>query len=224
MAKTPSIGVINIDLGNIFSVCQAFKYFDAHVKIVKDVSDLKGLDAFVLPGVGAFNVAMERLQEKSFDRELLSRIHSGMPCLGICLGMQLMFEKSYEFGESNGFGVFAGDVRNLKEILPVNYKTPHIGWNSVTHASGASNMHPVFSQFYDFNESCNQSAQLMYFVHSFFIGVENNQPSSLEVEYGGKKFTAGVADENVICVQFHPEKSGNPGLEFYKNFIDFCKS
>lgn len=224
MAKTPSIGVVNIDLGNIFSVCQAFKYFDAHVKIVKDVSDLKGLDAFVLPGVGAFNVAMKRLQEKSFDRELLLRIQSGMPCLGICLGMQLMFEKSYEFGESNGLGVFAGDVRNLKEILPINYKTPHIGWNSVTHANSASNSHPVFSQFHGFNKSCTRNDQLMYFVHSFFTRVEKNQPSSLEVEYGGEVFTAGVADENVICVQFHPEKSGKLGLQFYKNFIDFCIS
>jgi glutamine amidotransferase len=160
----------------------------------------------ILPGVGAFEDAARKLRESGLDRVVLAEAAKGKPLLGICLGMQMLFEKSYEYGEHEGLGLLAGQVVGMEGRLPKTLKIPHIGWNAL-HIHKEN---PLLRYV--------KEGECVYFVHSFYA--ENCEDSLLATAEYGKELTAAVAKGNVFGCQFHPEKSGDVGLRILKAFCE----
>lgn len=199
------IGIIDYGMGNLHSVENALRYIGADCFISDDKSELSKADGLILPGVGAFPDASERLFKAGFP-EFLRKETEKKPLLGICLGMQLLFEKSYEFRECEGLGFIKGEVVRLTAgESDKRYKIPHIGYNSVT----AVNPSPVTEGIDD--GSC------FYFVHSY-MGVCRDRSQLVSVTEYGEEVTAVVRSGNVYGTQFHPEKSGETGLKLLSNF------
>jgi len=199
------IGIIDISLGNLYSVCQAFKKLGHDLKFVSSPEELPDLDAIILPGVGAFPVAMASLKSHKLDQAITTHIKANKPFLGICLGMQLMFEGSDEFGSEKGLGILKGWVKKFQSI-PM-HPIPHVGWNSlyVQHSGDIWKGLPL-----------NMDA---YFVHSYRAEVQNSHDVVAYSDYADEKFPAIVQSGNAWGVQFHPEKSGVTGLKFLENWI-----
>jgi len=199
------IGIIEYGVGNIKSVENAVKYFDASIQVdlVDDADKLKDYDKIILPGVGAFEDAMNKIRDRNFDQAIKEEADKGKHILGICLGMQLLASKSYEFGEFEGLDLIPGEVVKFEsEILSI----PHMGWNNVHFEKEG----PLF------NEIENDSD--FYFVHSFHYQCTNPDHGIGSTEYG-VDFTSIVNKDNVFGAQFHPEKSQMKGLQFVNNFI-----
>lgn len=201
------IGIIDYGMGNLHSVENALKYIGQNCFISDDKAELGKADGLILPGVGAFPDAAQRLTELAFP-EFIEKETKKKPLLGICLGMQLLFEKSYEFRECQGLGYIKGSVVRLKAgDSNKKYKIPHIGYNSIAeiNASPLTKGIPQGSCF--------------YFVHSYMGMCENREQLVSVTEYG-EEVTAIVASGNVFGTQFHPEKSGETGLKLLKNYAE----
>ncbi len=198
------LGIVDYGVGNLFSLCSSLSKIGIDSKICSRPSELKDVSKLILPGVGAFGDAVDKLHKTGLFDEILNEAKKGKPILGICLGMQLLFNKSYEFGEHDGLGLIEGEVRPLKEILPREAKIPHIGWNEISFYN-----HALFNEI-------NQNSDV-YFVHSFYGIMSKNVIATTDYY---EKFTAAVAKDTVMGCQFHPEKSGKIGLKILKNFCE----
>ncbi len=200
------IAIIDYGVGNLFSLTSSFKAIGADTVVTGDPEIIKKADKLILPGVGAFGDAAEKLSACGLDEVIKNEAENGKPLLGICLGMQLLFEKSYEYGEHKGLGLIKGEVVPMEGALPQNFKIPHIGWNALEFKAE----NPLFKYIND--------GDFVYFVHSFYA--ENCDEALLATTEYGKELTAAVAHKNIFGCQFHPEKSGNVGLSILKAFCE----
>ena len=198
------IAIIDYGAGNLFSLASSLAHIGAEAEITDDIEKLRRADRLILPGVGAFGDAADALRQRGLDKVICEEAESGKPLLGICLGMQLLFERSLEYGDHEGLGLIRGTVRPLEGYLPDGYKIPQIGWNSLTFYGE----HPVFKDV--------PEGSFVYFVHSYYGDADKSQLAA-SCEYG-KTVTAAVASGSVIGCQFHPEKSGDVGMQILKNF------
>ena len=197
------IGIIDYGVGNLFSLCSSCKAIGEEAFVSGDASQLAKADRLILPGVGAFEDAARKLNDSGMA-EFVRQQAAGKPLLGICLGMQLLFEKSYEYGCHQGLGLLKGQVVPMEGKLPANLKIPHMGWNALEVKGGT------------LLEGLN--GQYVYFVHSFFA--ENCEDSLSAVTEYGIPITAAVEKGNIFGCQFHPEKSGNVGLSILRKFAE----
>ena len=198
------VTIVDYGVGNLFSLTSSFAAIGEKVVVTADHTVLKNADKILLPGVGAFADAAEKLRVSGLDRVLKEHVESGKPLMGICLGMQMLFEKSYEYGCHEGLGFIPGAVVPMAGRIPAELKIPHIGWNAL-HMKKAS---PLFEHV--------QEGQCVYFVHSYYAD-QCDEYVTATAEYG-VELTAAVARENVMGCQFHPEKSGAVGLAILKAF------
>ena len=194
------IAIMDYGMGNLRSVQKAFEYLGDQAVITDDPAKVAGGSHVVLPGVGAFEEAMDRLRRSGLDRAVLDAVHAGKPVLGICLGMQMMFEHSEENGFFDGLGLFPGTVTRLENH---GLKIPHMGWNTLTTREC-----PLFDKGED---------PCVYFVHSYCMADVSEEWTAATCEYG-QVFTAAVCLGNVMATQFHPEKSGTAGLKMLRRF------
>ena len=200
------IAIIDYGVGNLFSVEKAFARFADDVKLTSDINDIKQADKLVLPGVGEFGACMGNFMASGLMDTVLDRIKAGVPLLGICVGLQILFEGSEESPEAEGLGIFKGMV---KRIVAPGLKIPHMGWNSVEFSQ------PSLPLFDNLSEN-----PYVYFVHSYHAVPEDKSIVAATTQYGAT-LTAAVARDNVMATQFHPEKSGDVGLQLIKNFVDW---
>lgn len=201
------IAVIDYGVGNLFSLCGSLSHLGAKVCVTDDPALISSADHIILPGVGAFGDAIQKLRETNLIPTILECVAKGTPLLGICLGMQLLFDKSYEYGEYEGLGLIPGKIVPLKDGLPKDVKVPHMGWNSLTFKQ----KNPLFRYV---NEG-----EYVYYVHSFY-GTNCEDSTLATSTYGGIEVTGAVAKGNVYGTQFHPEKSGDTGLRILKAFLE----
>ena len=204
------IGIIDYGVGNLFSLKSSFEAIGEEVFVSGDKEELKKASGLILPGVGAFEDAAKKLRDSSLSDFVKEEAKSGKPLMGICLGMQLLFDKSYEYGEHEGLSLLKGQVVPMEGSLPRELKIPHIGWNALTFTTKDS---PLFKNI--------KEGDYVYFVHSFYA--ENCEDSLLATTEYGKTLTAAVCKDNVMGCQFHPEKSGAVGLDILRAFADLCK-
>ena len=190
----------------MFSLKSSFAAIGVEVTVTSDPEFLKNADSIVLPGVGAFEDAAKKLRNSGLDKVLIELAAEGKNLLGICLGMQLLFEKSYEYGEHKGLGLIKGSVKPIKDVIPNELKIPHIGWNPLIYKRKS----PLFSYIND--------GDCVYFVHSFYAA--DCADSVVAVSEYGTELTAAVQNKNVFGCQFHPEKSGKVGLNILKAFAE----
>lgn len=203
------IAIIDYGVGNIFSLYSSFKFIGADAVLTSDRDTIISSDKIILPGVGAFADAAQKLKETGLGELVCSEAAKGKPLLGICLGMQMLFEKSYEYGEHEGLGLIKGSIRPIEPVIPKGYKIPHIGWNALHFPKNK----PVSPLFRNIREN-----DFVYFVHSYY-GADCEASTIATTEYGAE-LTAAVADKNVYGVQFHPEKSGDVGLNILRAFCE----
>lgn len=200
------IAVIDYGVGNLFSLSSSLKSIGADVKVTSDINEVKKADKIILPGVGAFADAAAKLRAGGMDAVLKEEAEKGKDIMGICLGMQMLFEKSYEYGEYDGLGLLKGKVVAMEGRIPENLKIPHIGWNAL-HFKKQSGLFKYIKE-----NDC------VYFVHSYFAD-ECRESVIATAEYG-IELTAAVEYKNVKGCQFHPEKSGKVGLSILKAFCE----
>ena len=200
------IAIADYGVGNIFSLYSSFKCIGAEVVLTKNPEDLKTADKIILPGVGAFEDAAKKLASSGLKDAILEETKNGKPLLGICLGMQMLFEESYEYGVHKGLGLIKGKVVAMKGRIPENLDIPHMGWNALKF----HNPSPIFKYV--------SEGDCVYFVHSYYAdGCNDSLIASAEY---GIQITAAVQNGNVYGCQFHPEKSGNVGLNILKAFCE----
>jgi len=196
------VGIIDYGVGNLFSLCSSFRAIGQEAFVSGNPEELAKADRLVLPGVGAFEDAAKKLRASGLDSFVKSQADGGKPLLGICLGMQMLFEKSYEYGEHEGLGLLKGSVIPMEGKLPADLKIPHMGWNALEVISGR-----LLKEV---------NGEYVYFVHSFYAdGCEDSLAAVTEY---GIPITAAVEKGNIFGCQFHPEKSGNVGLSILRVF------
>lgn len=200
------IAILDYGVGNLFSLRSSFRAIGAEAAVTADPAVIARADRLVLPGVGAFRDAAKKLRASGLDRILLSEAKAGKPLLGICLGMQLLFESSSEYGEHPGLGLLPGHVTGMAGRIPPELKIPHIGWNALH----ITRMYPLLSNI--------REGDCVYFVHSFFAA--DCDASTIAVTDYGIPVTAAVARGSVMGCQFHPEKSGAVGLAILRAFCE----
>ena len=198
------ISIVDYGVGNLFSLKSSFDAIGEEAVITGDASIIRASEKIVLPGVGAFRDAINKLNDSGLADFVVSEAKAGKPLLGICLGMQLLLDKSYEFGEYEGLGLVPGSVRPLAGYIPEGLKIPQMGWNALQLRGEC----PVFAD--------TKSGEYVYFVHSYWCDSPKKYISAV-CEYGAK-VTAAVQNGNVFGCQFHPEKSGPVGLRILKSF------
>ncbi len=206
------VKIINYLAGNVFNVAKAFEYFDCKVDIISRPEEIKGADYVVFPGVGAFGEGMRVLEKQELIEPILEFIRCGKPFLGICLGMQLLFDYSEEFGYHKGLSVISGGVKKL--VKQSNTKIPHIGWNSIELPEGRDRSFWQKTVLKGIPEKMD-----MYFVHSFAAYPDDPTAWLCRTPYGSNWFCSFVHKGNVYGCQFHPEKSGSMGLMIVNNFL-----
>lgn len=197
--------IINYDAGNLFSLVKSFETIGESATVTLDPDVIRNADRIVLPGVGAFGASVRRLTESGLCDVIKEEARNGKRLLGICLGMQLLFEGSSEFGNYEGLGLLKGKIAPISDIIPKDYKIPHIGWNALRVIRGDSRI-----------ISPDSDGKLVYFVHSFSAR-DCGDDVVATTEYGAE-ITAAVEHENIFGCQFHPEKSGEVGLEILRAF------
>lgn len=201
------IFIVDYGMGNLHSIAKAFEYVGAEVKISSDAKEISRADKIVLPGVGAFRDGMENLKKQGLDVVLRKEVlENKKPFLGICLGMQLLADKSFEFGEWNGLGFVSGEVCEFD--VDKKLKVPHVGWNDVNVLKDA----PILSGIKNNSD--------FYFVHSYHLVCKDKENILGVSDYGGE-FTAMINKDNIVAAQFHPEKSQRDGLKLLKNFLEW---
>lgn len=200
------IAIIDYGMGNLFSLSSSLKSLGYEVEITADPERLRAADKLFLPGVGAFRDAQERLFSTGLADVIRELAAEGKPLMGICLGMQLLFDRSLEYGEHAGLGLIPGSVEDLKPDIPPALKVPHIGWNALHKTAD----HPLLKYV--------QEGDCVYFVHSFYA--KHCAAHTIATAEYGAAVTAAVARENVLGCQFHPEKSGAVGLSILRAFCE----
>ena len=200
------IAIIDYGIGNLFSVVSSFKYIGQDAVVTSDPEVIRKSDKLILPGVGAFGDAILKLRQTGLDKVIIEEAKNGKPIMGICLGMQLLFEKSYEYGEHDGLGLLKGSVIGMQGVIDEKLQIPHIGYNALTFKKN----HPLFKYI--------KEGDYVYFVHSYYA-VDCEDSLLAYAEYD-KDITAIVGKDNVMGCQFHPEKSGNVGLNILKAFSE----
>lgn len=200
------VAIVDYGVGNLFSLQSSFAAIGAEVAVTADEEVLEKADCIILPGVGAFEDAAKKLRSTGLDKTLKELAAKGKPLMGICLGMQLLFEKSYEYGCHGGLGLLKGSVRPIGDVIPADYKIPHIGWNGLIMKKESPLM------------KYTRQGDCVYFVHSYYA-TDCASAVIATAEYG-VELTAAVADGNVLGCQFHPEKSGEVGLKILKAFVE----
>ena len=208
------IAVIDYGVGNLFSLLSSLNYVGLDTKLTNDVEEIKSAKGIILPGVGAFRDAVSNLEKYGLKDILIDEAKNGKPFLGICLGMQMLFEKSYEYGEFEGLGLIKGTVEEIKKYIPENsdLKIPHMGWNSLI-------INERFKDDKILKDVDNN--EYVYYVHSYFAKTDIKNIVAYS-EYG-TKIPGIVKNENVYGMQFHPEKSGDTGLKLLKNWGELIK-
>jgi len=201
------IAIIDYGVGNLFSLTRSLSYLGLESVVTSDAEVLKNADRVILPGVGAFGDAAGKLRETGLFETVQELAESGKPLLGICLGMQLLFERSFEFGEHEGLSLVPGDVCPLRGDISDSLKVPHIGWNSLHFTKDS----PLFKY--------SKEGDYVYYVHSYYA--KNCADSTIAVSEYGTSVTGAVQRENVFGTQFHPEKSGEAGLRMLRAFATF---
>lgn len=201
------IAIVDYGVGNLFSLKSSLQSVGAEVSVTSEIAELSLADKIILPGVGAFGDAAEKLKRGGLADAVKAEAASGKPLLGICLGMQLLLERSYEYGLHEGLGLIPGEIRPISEVIPKEYKIPHIGWNALKFSDEKN---PLFKYIKD--------GDFVYFVHSYY-GASCESSVIATTEYGAS-LTAAVARGNVYGCQFHPEKSGSVGLKILKAFCE----
>ena len=200
------IAIIDYGVGNLFSLKSSFAAIGAEAVVTADRDVIKAADRIILPGVGAFGDAAAKLRESSLADVIRQEAATGKPLMGICLGMQLLFDRSFEYGEHEGLGLIPGSVRPIADVIPGNLKIPHIGWNGLHFPR----QNPLFAGLTE--------GDCVYFVHSFYA-TDCDAHVIATAEYGAE-LTAAVARKNVLGCQFHPEKSGSVGLKILRAFAE----
>ena len=198
------VAIIDYGVGNLFSLKSSFSAIGADAVVTSSKSELERADSIILPGVGAFCDAAKKLKDSGLEDTVISLTKAGKPLMGICLGMQLLFEKSYEYGEHPGLGLIPGEVIPMAGLLPPELKIPHIGWNALRIRKDSPLLRNV------------TQGDFVYFVHSYFAA--QCEGSVIADTSYGQWLTAAVQHKNVFGCQFHPEKSGTVGLNILKAF------
>lgn len=201
------IALIDYGVGNLFSLKSSLNAIGADVVVTSDPDTIRACDKIILPGVGAFGDAAEKLRATGLDKVIKDEVAGGKKIFGICLGMQLLFEKSFEYGEHEGLGLLKGSVVPMEGKIPSELKIPHIGWNALIKKKE----HPIFKYV--------NNGDHVYFVHSYYA--EDCDESLLATAEYGRELTAAVAFGNVSGTQFHPEKSGDVGLSILRAFAEW---
>ena len=201
------IAIIDYGVGNLFSLKSSFARIGAETVVTDDPAIIAAADRIILPGVGAFGDAIEKLRERGLDKVVLDEVRGGKKLMGICLGMQMLFERSLEYGEHEGLGLIPGEVVPMKGMVDDSLMIPHIGWNALD----IKMEHPVLKYIKD--------GDFVYFVHSFHAtGCEGSLLATTEYS---REITAAVIDGNVCGMQFHPEKSGDVGISILRGFCEW---
>ena len=200
------IAIIDYGVGNLFSLRSSFSAIGAEAVVTSDEKLIAEADRIILPGVGAFEDAARKLRKSGMAEVVKREAAAGKPVMGICLGMQLLFDVSYEYGVHEGLGLIRGSVRPMAGVIPADYKIPHIGWNLLRFRKES----PLFKYI--------KEGDYVYFVHSYYAA-ECDESVIAVTEYGAE-LTAAVAGGNVYGCQFHPEKSGDVGMNILKAFVE----
>lgn len=200
------IAIVDYGVGNLFSLEQSFHAIGQEVTVTADPTVLEGADKILLPGVGAFGDAAQKLRATGLDRVVVEQAQKGKPLMGICLGMQLLFDEGHEYGVHKGLGLIPGKVVPMVGVIPGDLKVPHMGWNKLDFQKES----PLFSHI--------QKGDCVYFVHSFYAA-DCDESVIATAEYGAH-LTAAVQKGNVFGCQFHPEKSGTVGLNILRAFAE----
>ena len=208
------IAVIDYGVGNLFSLLSSLNYVGLDTKLTNNIEEIENAKGIILPGVGAFRDAIGNLEKYGLKETLINEARKGKPFLGICLGMQMLFEKSYEYGEYEGLGLINGTVEEIKKYILENsdLKIPHMGWNSLI-------INERFKDDKILKDIDNN--EYVYYVHSYFAKTDTKNIVTYS-EYG-TKIPGIVKNENVYGMQFHPEKSGDTGLKLLKNWGELIK-
>ncbi|MBO7187526.1 MAG: imidazole glycerol phosphate synthase subunit HisH [Clostridia bacterium] len=199
------IAIVDYGVGNLFSLKSSFKEIGYDAVVTADPQVILSADKVILPGVGAFGDASDKLFSSGLAEVVLKVAENGTPLMGICLGMQLLFDKGFEYGEHKGLGLIKGEVKSISEVIPSNLKIPHMGWNSLKFTAKSE----IFKYLSD--------GDFVYFVHSFYGA---NCPFVTATADYGYPLTASVQNKNVYGCQFHPEKSGETGLKILRAFCE----
>ena len=200
------LAIVDYGVGNLFSLKSSLAEIGAEAVVTSDEKVIAECDRIILPGVGAFEDAARKLRESGMAEVVKKEAAAGKPLLGICLGMQLMFDKGYEYGEHEGLGLIHGNVRPIADVIPEGYKIPHIGWNLLKFTKKS----PLFKYI--------KEGDYVYFVHSYYAA-DCDESVIATTEYGAD-LTAAAANGNVYGCQFHPEKSGKVGMKILKAFVE----
>jgi len=212
MSSKPTIAIVDYGMGNLRSVAKALEKVGAHVIVTDSPAKIRSAQGVVLPGVGAFGEASRRLRSTGLDKAIHDVLKQKKPFLGICLGLQLLFERSAENPKDKGLGYWKGSVKRFKLLAKSKLKVPHMGWNTLRlsrkqRAGGRKNLLQGISE-----------KSYFYFVHSYYPVPKNRTIIASETDYGGT-FCSSASEENVFACQFHPEKSGAPGQRLLRNFV-----
>ncbi len=200
------IAIVDYGVGNLFSLISSFERIGADITVTADPKVIKASNGIILPGVGAFEDAAKKLRDSGLDKVIITEAQNGKNLMGICLGMQMLFEKSFEYGEHKGLGLLKGNIVPMQNTIPNNLKIPHIGWNALHFTKDS----PLFR--YINADDC------VYFVHSYYA-TDCDDSVIATAEYG-KELTAAVQKGNICGCQFHPEKSGDVGLNILRAFCE----
>ena len=200
------IAIIDYGVGNLFSLCSSLERIGADAQVTSDPDVICKADKLILPGVGAFGDAVAKLRATGLDKVVLEQAEKGKPIMGICLGMQMLFEKSYEFGEHTGLGLLKGSVIGMEGTIPEELKIPHIGWNALHFQKESKLLRYI------------KEGDCVYFVHSIYA-TDCDESVIATADYG-KELTAAVQQGIVMGCQFHPEKSGQVGLAILRAFCE----
>ena len=200
------IAIVDYGVGNLFSLKSSLDMVGADTIVTSDENIIKNADKIILPGVGAFRDARRKLAESGLDKVIIEEAKNGKPLLGICLGMQMLFEKSYEYGEYEGLGLIKGEIKPIADVIGDGLSIPHIGWNPLIFKKET----PLFKYL--------KEGDCVYFVHSYYAA-DCDESVTATAEYGCE-LTASAENKNVYGCQFHPEKSGKAGLSILKAFSE----
>ena len=199
--------IVDYGIGNLFSLVSSFSEIGEDAVVTSDARTIESADRIILPGVGAFEDAARKLRESGLDKVVIAETEKGKPLMGICLGMQMLFERSYEYGEHEGLGLIKGEVVPLQGRIPSDLKIPHMGWNKLEYSREKDEIFKYLEE-----------DTFVYFVHSFYAtGCEDSLIATADY---GTRVTAAVRSGNVWGCQFHPEKSGKVGLAILKAFCE----
>tara|TARA_B100000686_G_scaffold343574_1_gene424660 strand:- start:598 stop:1236 length:639 start_codon:yes stop_codon:yes gene_type:complete len=208
------ISVLDYGIGNIKSICSALEKSHTKIYLTDDRNEIMSSDGLILPGVGAFAHGMEKLIIKKLDLVIQEFVSTGKPLLGICLGMQMLFDKSMEFGETAGLGLIPGEVLRLKSNNKEPEKLPYVSWCRIK---------PLSNPWNDTILNGIKSDEHMYFVHSYYAKPTNKDNILSVTEFSGSHYCSTVKKGNIYGCQYHPEKSAEKGLKVINNFVEICK-